>query len=242
MSLSKNQLKLITSLQQKKYRNKYSLFIAEGTKVVREFLNSNIELDQLFFVDETGYEGIEKKVQISEEELKKISSLKSPNNVLALFKIPRKKILINEGLVLVLDDINDPGNLGTIIRLCDWFGVDQLVCSEKTVDCFNSKVVQASMGSLTRVNIVYTNIVDYLQKTPLPKYATLLNGENVYKASLPKQAVLVMGNEANGIGKLVLNELNNAISIPRFGEFQQTESLNVATATAILLSEFKRLT
>lgn len=242
MSLSKNQLKLITSLQQKKYRNKYSLFIAEGTKVVREFLNSNIELDQLFFVDETGYEGIEKKVQISEEELKKISSLKSPNNVLALFKIPRKKILINEGLVLVLDDINDPGNLGTIIRLCDWFGVDQLVCSEKTVDCFNSKVVQASMGSLTRINIVYTNIVDYLQKTPLPKYATLLNGENVYKASLPKQAVLVMGNEANGIGKLVLNELNNAISIPRFGEFQQTESLNVATATAILLSEFKRLT
>lgn len=242
MSLSKNQLKLITSLQQKKYRNKYSLFIAEGTKVVREFLNSNIELDQLFFVDETGYEGIEKKVQISEEELKKISSLKSPNNVLALFKIPRKKILINEGLVLVLDDINDPGNLGTIIRLCDWFGVDQLVCSEKTVDCFNSKVVQASMGSLTRINIVYTNIVDYLQKTPLPKYATLLNGENVYKASLPKQAVLVMGNEANGIGKSVLNELNNAISIPRFGEFQQTESLNVATATAILLSEFKRLT
>lgn len=242
MSLSKNQLKLITSLQQKKYRNKYSLFIAEGTKVVREFLNSNIELDQLFFVDETGYEGIEKKVQISEEELKKISSLKSPNNVLALFKIPRKKILINEGLVLVLDDINDPGNLGTIIRLCDWFGVDQLVCSEKTVDCFNSKVVQASMGSLTRINIVYTNIVDYLQKTPLPKYATLLNGENVYKASLPKQAVLVMGNEANGIDKSVLNELNNAISIPRFGEFQQTESLNVATATAILLSEFKRLT
>lgn len=240
MSLSKNQLKLITSLQQKKYRTKYSLFIAEGTKVVNEFLNSNFELDQLFCVDNLGYEGIENINLVSELELKKISSLKTPNNVLGLFKIPAESLLKTEGLILVLDEVNDPGNLGTIVRLCDWFGVDQLVCSKNTVDCYNAKVVMASMGSLTRVSIVYTDLLPYLESVDLPKYATLMDGDNVYKTKLPTQAILVMGNEANGISESVQKLLNHAISIPRFGEFQQTESLNVATATAVLLSEFKR--
>lgn len=240
MSLSKNQLKLITSLQQKKYRTKYSLFIAEGTKVVNEFLNSSFELDQLFCVDDSAYENIERINLVSELELKKISSLKTPNNVLGLFKIPTEEALKTEGLILVLDEINDPGNLGTIIRLCDWFGVDQLVCSKNTVDCYNSKVVMASMGSLTRVSIVYTDLSYYIESIDLPKYATLMNGDNVYKTKLPSQAVLVMGNEANGISPAIQKQLNQAISIPRYGEFQQTESLNVATATAVLLSEFKR--
>lgn len=240
MSLSKNQLKIITSLQQKKYRTKYSLFIAEGTKVVSEFLNSNFELDQLFCVDDSNYEAVEKITKISELELKKISTLKTPNNVLALFKIPLEGKIKKEGLILALDDINDPGNLGTIIRLCDWFGIDQLICSKNTVDCYNTKVVMASMGSLTRVSIIYKDLPTYLKSSSLPKYATLLEGENVYKSSLPKQAVLVMGNEANGISEPVIELLDTAISIPRFGESQQTESLNVATATAILLSEFKR--
>lgn len=240
MSLSKNQLKLILSLQQKKYRNKYSLFIAEGTKVVKEFLNSNFELEQLFFVEGNDYDREDKAIQISEIELKKISQLKSPNNVLALFKMPLQNAPLSKGLILVLDNINDPGNLGTIIRLCDWFGVDQLICSETTVDCFNAKVVQASMGSLTRVNIMYANLITFLQNTTLPTYATLLEGENIYKTNLPQDAVLVMGNEANGISEEVLQLLNNAVSIPRFGKLQETESLNVATATAILLSEFRR--
>jgi len=242
MSLSKSQLKLINSLQQKKYRTKHGFFIAEGTKVVKEFLNSNIELEHLFFVDGFGFEDVEKRTQISEVELKKMSALKTPNNVLALFKIPNEVAPMNDGFILVLDQINDPGNLGTIIRLCDWFGVNQLVCSNNTVDCYNSKVVQASMGSLTRISIAYTDLLPYLKNTPLPKFATLMNGESVYKSSLPKEAVLVMGNEANGISELLLNELNTTISIPRFGKSQETESLNVATATAILLSEFKRLT
>lgn len=242
MSLSKSQLKLINSLQQKKYRTKHGLFIAEGTKVVKEFLNSNFELDNLFLVDNLSFEDVEKVTQISEVDLKKVSTLKNPNNVIALFKIPREEEFINKGLILVLDEINDPGNLGTIIRLCDWFGVDQLVCSNNTVDCYNSKVVQASMGSLTRLSIVYTDLLPYLKNSPLPKLATLMDGENVYLSSLPKEAILVMGNEANGISEPLLNELNKAISIPRFGESQETESLNVATATAILLSEFKRLT
>jgi len=242
MSLSKSQLKLINSLQQKKYRTKHGLFIAEGTKVVKEFLNSNFELDNLFLVDNLSFEDVEKVTQISEVDLKKVSTLKNPNNVIALFKIPREEEFINKGLILVLDEINDPGNLGTIIRLCDWFGVDQLVCSNNTVDCYNSKVVQASMGSLTRLSIVYTDLLPYLKNSPLPKLATLMDGENVYLSSLPKEAILVMGNEANGISEPLLNELNKAISIPRFGESQETESLNVATATEILLSEFKRLT
>jgi len=240
MSLSKNQLKLITSLQQKKYRISNKLFIAEGTKVVNELLNSSFELEQLFCVNDSSYKSIYNKCLISEVELKKISTLKTPNNVLALFKIPSEKNIKNEGFILALDDINDPGNLGTIIRLCDWFGVDQLICSTNTVDCYNTKVVQASMGSLTRVSIVYTNLVEYLQNSTLPKYVSLMYGENVYQSNLLKDAILVMGNEANGISSSVLKLLTETISIPRFGKVQQTESLNVATATAILLSEFKR--
>ena len=242
MSLSKNQLKLITSLGQKKYRVKHNLFIAEGTKVVNEFLNSTFQLEALFCVDDSEYKKSDKVFLISITELKKISNLSTPNNVLAIFKIPNVKSFENEGLVLVLDELNDPGNLGTIIRLSDWFGVNEIVCSNNTVDCYNAKVVQASMGSLTRVNITYTDLELYLKNTEKPKFASLMNGKNVYKTKLPKDAILVMGNEANGISESVLKLMDNSVSIPRFGNLKQTESLNVATATAILLSEFKRLT
>ena len=240
MSLSKNQLKLITSLQQKKYRMKHNLFVAEGTKVVGEFLDSNFVLHHLFCVEDFEYENIDNLTSISIEELKKISTLKTPNNVLAVFRMPESLKLINEGLILVLDEINDPGNLGTIIRLCDWFGVDQLVCSLNTVDCYNSKVVQSSMGSLTRISIVYTELDTYLKKSKLPKFATLMNAKSIYEVELPKNAVIIMGNEANGINNEILDLLDNSISIPRFGKLQKTESLNVANATAILLSEFRR--
>ena len=240
MSLSKSQLKLITSLRKKKYRIATNLFIVEGIKVVNEFLNSTFELEQLFCIDASEYKDYEKCTIISEADLKKISNLTTPNNVVAIFKIPTTNFIEKEGLVLVLDEINDPGNLGAIIRLCDWFGIDQLICSKDTVDCYNAKVVQASMGSLTRVSIFYMDLEAYLKSTKKPTYATLMDGENVYKTTLPNNAILVMGNEANGISKSVLELLENTISIPRFGNLQQTESLNVATATAILLSEFKR--
>ncbi|MFO7673864.1 MAG: RNA methyltransferase [Lutibacter sp.] len=242
MSLSKNQLKLITSLNQKKYRTAHHLFVAEGTKIVAEFLNSNFELEQLFCVDNTVYKNINKVTEISETELKKISTLVTPNNVLALFKIPFETPSIKSVLIVALDEINDPGNLGAIIRLCDWFGLDQLVCSTNTVDCYNQKVVQSAMGSLARVSIIYTDLEVYLQNSKLPKYAAIMDGVNVYKCTLPESAVLVMGNEANGIRESILKLITNTISIPRFGALKQTESLNVATATAILLSEFKRLT
>ena len=200
MSISKNQLKLITSLSQKKYRQKHKLFIAEGVKVVNELLNSSFEIDTLFAVDDFQTDiSVNKITRISEKDLQKISNLKTPNKVLGLFQIPDEKPLQKNGLIVALDDINDPGNLGTIIRLCDWFGVSQLLCSKETVDCYNQKVVQASMGSLTRISITYIDLETYLTASTLPTFVADMDGENVYKSQLPKEGLLIMGNEANGV-------------------------------------------
>lgn len=239
--LSKNQIKLITSLQQKKYRKQQQLFFAEGIKVIQELLNSNFELEHLFVTD-AAFPGVSKsKISVvSDAELKKISALTTPNNCLALFKIPGEQPLNESGLIIALDDIRDPGNLGTILRLCDWFGIKQVVCSAETVDIYNPKVVQATMGSISRVNVVYTDLVKFIQKTKLPVFGTFMDGENIYKSKLPNEGVIVMGNEANGISPEIEKLTKNRIAIPRFGDLQQTESLNVATATAIILSEFKR--
>ena len=239
MSLSKNHIKLITSLSQKKYRQKHKLFVVEGVKVVQEFLNSSYELEIVFSTD-TDFSSTNKFIEVTDQELKKISSLKNPNKVLAIFKIPNQINPITDGLILALDSINDPGNLGTIIRLCDWFGIEQLVCSNETVDCFNSKVVQASMGSLTRVAVSYLDLKKYLQNALVPIFVADMDGLNVYKTKLPDSAVLVLGNEANGISDEIKQLVTTKITIPRYGAFQQTESLNVATASAILLSEFRR--
>ena len=235
--LSKNQIKNITRLKQKKYRQQEGLFIAEGGKVIKEFLNSTFKLVDLFTTETFN---VENESIISEADLKKISCLTTPNTALAIFKIPNSKDLKNEGLILALDDIRDPGNLGTIIRLCDWFGIKQLVCSLKTVDCYNPKVVQATMGSLTRVKIVYTDLSAYLKAINLPVFGAFMDGKNVYQTNLPKAGILVLGNEANGISSIIETCVTDKISIPRFGDLQATESLNVATAGAILLSEFRR--
>ena len=239
MSLSKNHLKLITSLSQKKYRHKYKLFIVEGIKVVQEFLNSSYELEILFST-ESSFSYLDSFIEVSEQELKKISSLKTPNKVIALFKIPVEKNSSSSGLIVALDAINDPGNLGTIIRLCDWFGIDQLLCSKETVDCYNTKVVQSSMGSLTRVAISYIDLKEYLTSVSIPVFTADMDGDNIYEMKPPTSAVLVMGNEANGISNSIKQIVSTKITIPRYGNSQLTESLNVATATAILLSEFRR--
>lgn len=239
--LSKNQIKKTQSLRQKKYRNKYGLFIVEGSKSVQEFVNSAFKLDSLFYTKDYATEKNSKDYYlVTSIELGKISALKTANTVFAVFKIPKDYRVKNKGLILVLDAIKDPGNLGTIIRLADWFGVDQIVCSKDTVDCFNPKVVQASMGSLTRVELVYTDLPNFITNTNLPVFASLMDGESIYKTKLPKEAIIIMGNEANGISKNIMTLATNRISIPKFGNLQQTESLNVATATAIILSEFKR--
>ena len=237
--VSKSQIKLITSLQQKKYRNKLGLFIAEGPKVIKELLTSGIELDSLFSTEEN-LNPTKKEYLVSEKELQKISFFKTANTSVALFKIPPAKPLLKECSTVVLDSIRDPGNLGTIIRLCDWFGINQLICSEDTVDCYNPKVIQATMGSIARVQINYTNLTNFMKESILPIYGGCMDGENIYQQKLPEKAILVMGNESNGISSEINSMITNRITIPQFGEQLTTESLNVATATAILLSELMR--
>lgn len=239
--VSKNQIKRITGLHQKKFRNEQQLFIAEGFKVIQELFHSQYEIQEFYSTDATLQLNNEVRPEIiSEADLKKISCLKTPNTCLAVFKIIPSKPIKYEGLTLVLDDIRDPGNLGTIIRLCDWFGIEQLICSEETADVYNPKVIQATMGSIGRVNVVYTSLETFLKKTNQPIYGAFMDGDIVYKSDLPSNAVLIMGNEANGVSASVEALIQKKITIPRFGKFQKTESLNVATATAILLSEFRR--
>ncbi len=240
LMLTKSQIKLITSLAQKKNRTKEGLFVVEGIKGIGEFLNSSFELFKLYTNGTDFGVASEQVVSVSEQELKKISALKTPNTALALFRIPESKSIKEDGLIVALDDLRDPGNLGTIIRLCDWFGISDLVCSSATVDCYNSKVVQATMGSLTRVNITYLDLTSFLKSTQSEVFGTFMDGDNVYNQNLPDKGILVMGNEANGISSEIEEIVQTKLSIPRYGNLQATESLNVATATAIFLSEFRR--
>ncbi|EJL66101.1 TrmH family RNA methyltransferase [Flavobacterium sp. CF136] len=239
--ISKNQIKLISGLHQKKQRFANQLFFAEGVKVIQELLQSNFELEHLY-TTQNDFEKVEfsKRTSITEQELKKISALSTPNSCLAVFKIPDENPIIDSGLILALDDIRDPGNLGTILRLCDWFGIQQIVCSKETVDIYNPKVVQATMGSVARVNVNYLDLKALIAKTKLPVFGTFMNGENIYQSALPQNGIIIMGNEANGISAEIEKMVTSRLTIPRFGELQKTESLNVATATAIVLSEFKR--
>lgn len=237
--LSKSQIKVITRLKQKKYRVQDGFFVAEGLKVIKELLESDLELHQLFTT--VSFEShLNSEQLITEAELKKISFLTTPNKALALFKIPEAKTIASNKFIVALDNVRDPGNLGTIIRLCDWFGIEELVCNLETVDCYNPKVIQATMGSITRVNVSYVNLENYLNEIKAPVFGAFMDGDNVYKTNLPTTGILVLGNEANGISPEIEALITNRIAIPRFGALQATESLNVATATAILLSEFKR--
>ncbi len=241
--LSKNQIKLITQLKNKKYRNEQQLFVVEGVKSVQEFLSAKyFECHQLY-TTKTELFAISDDLMtaITPKELQRISNLKQPNTCLAVFKNPESQNFTkNKGLSLVLDGIADPGNLGTIIRLCDWFGIETLYCSEDTVDCYNPKVIQATMGSLNRVNVVYINIIELLKNEEALIYGAFMDGKNVYKTALDKTSFLVIGNEANGISAEIESLITSRISIPKFGTKKQTESLNAAIATGILLSEFYR--
>lgn len=239
--VSKNQIKLITSLQHKKYRTEHKLFIAEGVKVIQELLESNFVLKHLFETEAVFEQvSISKKTVVNELDMKRITALSSATTCLAIFKIPQSTNIDVKGLIVALDDIRDPGNLGTIIRLCDWFGVTQLLCSHESVDVYNPKVVQATMGSITRVKVNYVDLKDFVSQSSLPVFGTFMDGKNIYKESLPQEGILILGNEANGISGELEKSIKNRIAIPRFGEIQKPESLNVGTATAIFLSEFRR--
>ncbi|MGJ8714748.1 MAG: TrmH family RNA methyltransferase [Maribacter stanieri] len=236
----KSELKLIKSLQQKKCRNEHGLFVVEGKKTVEEVLNSNMEIYKLFTVDSNELEtGDVPFYSISNKELSQISSLKNPNGYLGVFHIPKPTDQILSDWILVLDGVQDPGNLGTIIRLCDWFGITDIICSTDTVDCYNPKVLQATMGSITRVNVQYKDLDAFLNSTELPVYGTFMDGVSVNNTKLPKKGIMIMGNEGKGISDAIAQLCTDRLAIPQFGE-ATTESLNVASATAILLHEIRK--
>lgn len=238
--VGKNQIKFIKSLQQKKYRNQHGMFVVEGIKTVQELLDSSFEPYKVYAIAAGLVHTDRVEIElIPGSDLQRMSSLKNPNKVLGVFKIPEKKPVKDQGWILALDDVRDPGNLGTIIRLCDWFGIRQLVCSENTVDCYNPKVLQATMGSITRVDLVYTDLVQFVRTSSLPVYGTFMDGESVHAKKMPKKGILIMGNEANGISTAIENLVDQRIGVPQFGG-TDTESLNVATATAIFLNEIRR--
>ncbi|MCE3296217.1 MAG: hypothetical protein K0R65_1931 [Crocinitomicaceae bacterium] len=239
--LSKNKLKFLKSLQIKKVRDEQGLFVVEGEKSAAEVLEFRAHaIEQVFTTDQHLFERFEKQGKsvelISENELKQASGLKTPNKILVVCKRWESE-WEDFRFVLALDDIQDPGNLGTLIRLADWYGVDAIVCSPNTVSHFSPKVVQAAMGSVFRAKIFYTDLPAYLSESKIPVYGALLNGENVYQKELKPEGILVLGNEGNGISETVQKQVQTALTIPKAGE---TESLNVAIAGAVLLSEFCR--
>ncbi len=237
--LSKNKIKWIRSLQQKKFRDEHKVFLVEGEKMVLEALQKYPEsIVEFYFTEDLTPKESEKGLQINDKELKQISSLTTPNKALAIISL-KYQILApaQRDFILAIDSVQDPGNLGTIIRTADWFGIKTLICSKTTVDCFNPKVVQATMGSIFRVNIQYEDLASYLKSTNLPVYGALLDGENVYQKQTFNEGVILMGNEGKGISQELLPMITHPITIPRFGE---AESLNVSVATSILLSEIRR--
>lgn len=239
--ISKSEIKRVVGLHQKKIRKESGLFLAEGPKVVGEFLAAGFELVNLYVTDLEKSRFLHcKQTVVAPSELARMSALTTPAGLLAIFAMRPVQPLPNSGLILILDQLQDPGNLGTIIRLCDWFGLDHLVLSENSVDVYNTKVIQATMGSLARVQVSYTNIHSFLQKAALPVLGTYMEGENLYEINLPSEAIIVFGNESNGISTDIDMLIQKRISIPRFGSIQAAESLNVATAAAITLSEFRR--
>lgn len=244
--LSKSQINLLKSLQQKKFRREQGLFIVEGHKSIIEFTNSAYPVEAVYYTSsfDSKVLKLSQKInycEISVTELEKISSLKTPQDALAVVKIPHWPVLQHEQLKgkfsLVLDGIQDPGNMGTIIRIADWFGIDHIICSEDTVDAYNPKVVQACMGSLARVKVHYTSLTEFLLKIKLPVFGALLDGANIYTTDFGKEGLIVMGNEGNGLRPEVQKMVNKAVTIPRIG---RAESLNVAIATALFCSETTR--
>ncbi len=249
--LSNNRISFVKSLQQKKYRAEEGLFVAEGDKLVREYLQSGFEVDSVYASTDwlqrngTLIKQPTESAGVAEKDLTRMSSLVNASEVLAVVKIPQYNIEttdLEKGLVLVLDGIRDPGNLGTIIRTADWFGVQHILASEDTAEHWNPKVVQASMGSLTRVKIVNRNLEEFFTELKSENvFGTFMDGENVYTSELPKNGLIVIGNEANGIRDATEKFISRKLTIPSFSlGSHKAESLNAAIATALVLAEFRR--
>lgn len=232
--ITKNQIKLVKSLRLKKNRIQSGFFIAEGEKIVDELIESDLYTVNIFSVSEK-YKNLENYVSINSAQLKQISNLKSPNNVLGVFKIPTNPEIDFSSNIVALEAINDPGNLGTIIRLCDWFGIKDIICSNKSVDCYNPKVIQSSMGSIARVRISYMDFEDLLANTNYSSVAADLTGVMLNNYSFSKNQIIFFGSESNGFSEKLSSGLKNKITIERFNN--NVESLNLASSVAIVLSE-----
>lgn len=247
--LSKAKIKFIAALATKKYRQRYGMFAAEGVRLVTDLFSAGYDVELLVYTDQ--YIGT-KPTNIAcfhadDDEMRKISQLKTPSPVLAVVRMRANALNFNElqtGLTIAADDIQDPGNLGTIVRLCDWYGINNMVCSLGSVDIYNPKVVQATMGAFVRVSVHYVDlpafVCDYRRHTGNACFGTFLSGDNIYASELPASALLVVGNEGNGISAAVAAVVDRRLHIPAMNDGRHIESLNISTATAIACSEFCR--
>ncbi len=243
--MTKSEIQLVRSLADKRARSEMGLFIAEGEKLINELRESGLSVKKIYSL-EGHFEG-EDVEWISPKEMERISQLKSANNSVAICEIPRYDLSLDalrDELILMLDGVQNPGNLGTIIRLADWFGIKNIICSESSADCFNPKVVQATMGAITRVKVHYTNLVEVLKEAQLlstPIYGTLLEGKNIYRSELSQSGIIIMGNEGQGISPAVQSFLTHKLFIPPYpADRCGSESLNVSVATSVVCSEFRR--
>ncbi|MES2517449.1 MAG: RNA methyltransferase [Bacteroidota bacterium] len=244
--ITKNQIKYINSLQQKKFRVEHQSFVVEGAKSVLELLNSDFELELVFvtkpFFEENGdlLQNLPIQFEYAEQaELEKAGSFSSNNAALAVAKTKENQQLLvkDQEFALILDDIRDPGNLGTIIRIADWYGITKIICSPSTVDFYNPKVISSTMGSFSRVSLFYTELVAFIRTQDKNIYGTLLDGDNIHQTKFSTSGYIVIGNEANGISEEVEQLITHKITIPRFGG---AESLNAGIATAVVLDNLRR--
>ncbi len=252
--MTKNEIKFIRSLQQKKNRQANNLFVVEGAKNVLEVLKSNWKIEALFVSPEfeeelTGFLGREYSQIIpivsKQVSLQQAGTFKTNNSVLAVVKIPEQNFENsgenngdNSELILALDNIKDPGNLGTILRTADWYGIKQVICSSDCVDIYNPKVIAASMGSFLRLKVVYTDLTEFFKQNSIPVYGAFLEGENVHEVEFEDSVILMIGSESHGIDERLTDYVTKKIHIPRFGK---AESLNASIATAIICDNWKRV-
>ena len=234
--ITKNQIKLIKSLRLKKNRIQSGFFIAEGEKIIDELLRSKLETVHIFSTVNK-YSFSDYYIPIKNAQLKQISYLKTPNKVVGLFKIPKNSVIDFNSNIIALEEINDPGNLGTIIRLCDWYGIKNIICSINSVDCYNPKVIQASMGSISRVNISYMDLEKLVADKSHKTVMADLKGEKLRNFNFSKNQIIFFGSESNGFSKKLYSHIDHKITIQRYND--NVESLNLATSVGIILSELK---
>lgn len=246
--ITKAEIKLVRSLSDKSARETEGLFAVEGDKIIKEALDSDFEVVKLYVLPKSRLTAHPLAAETTQSEMERLSHMKTPSHSIALVRLPHYDFKFEDSrqdrLILALDDIQDPGNLGTIIRLADWFGIDDIICSHATADCFNPKVAQATMGALLRVRLHYTDLYEALKRfndAEVSIYGTFLNGDNIYESELSQSGVIVMGNEGRGISERTASFVNKRLYIPPYpADAPTSESLNVATATAIICSEFRR--